>query len=80
MPFDSDPNGAARDLARVTAQFNGFPAGWGQREIQAQPQPPRQPGTATTAIIRKRIYLGVISPPRANPLNFNGDYPANNRT
>lgn len=33
MPFDSDPNGAARDLARVTAQFNGFPAAWGQRAI-----------------------------------------------
>lgn len=33
MPFDSDPNGAARDLAYITAQFNGFPAAWGQREI-----------------------------------------------
>jgi hypothetical protein len=33
MDFDFDPYEAARDIARVTAQFNGFPAAWGQRGI-----------------------------------------------
>ena len=33
MQDDSDRFAAARDLALVAAQFDGFPAAWGQRDI-----------------------------------------------